>query len=279
MSAPGWRRLWGHSYRIGLAWLARGFFRGWRGARVGLCRLLVPLDPWRYYEMGRIAEASFSGRGLDVSSPKLLISLLVHEGRGSWLGIDLMRREVERWRHVDPRLDLDVADCTRLPYPDASFDHVICVSVIEHLAGDGDGVAMGEMWRVLRPGGELHLTTNVATRGGELWRDDAIYDEASTRVEDRVFFERHYSPDDLHARLLRLPWEVAVEEYAAEIDRGIQDRFERRRPWSYLYGGLLRRRCRSNFRTSSSPDVLEEDRHGVVYLHLVKPVDARPGGA
>jgi SAM-dependent methyltransferase len=274
MSVAGWQRLWRHSYRVGFAWLAKGMRHGWKGARVGLCRLLVPLDPWRYYELGRVAEADFSGRVLDISSPKLLMSLLVHEGRGTWLGIDLMRREIERWRHVDPKLDLEVADCTRLPYPDASFDHAVCVSVIEHLAGEADTVAMAEIWRVLRPGGEFHLTTNVAPQSRDLWRDDPIYEEASTVVGGRVFFERHYTPADLRQRLLHLPWQVVVEEYAQEIDRRFPDRFERWRPWSYLWGGLLRARCPSNFKTSPSAEILEPDRHGVVYLHLTKPPSA-----
>jgi len=271
MTRPGWERLWRHSYRVGLGWLLRGVRHGWRGARVGLCRLLVPLDPWRYYEMGRVADQRFTGRVLDVSSPKLLMSLLAREGRGEWLGIDLMRREIERWRQVDPSLELDVADGTRLPYPDESFDHAVTVSVLEHVAGAGDGEAMAEIWRVLRPGGDLHLTTNVASRPRELWREDAIYDEASAVVDGKVFFERHYTPETLRERLLRLPWRVEAEEYAVEIDCSVQDRFERFRPWSYLVGGLLRRRCPGNFRTSRSPDILDAERHGVVYLHLIKP--------
>ena len=277
MTAPGWRRLWKHSYRVGFLWLLGGFRHGWRGARVGICRLLVPLDPWRYYEMGRVAEQTFGGRVLDVSSPKLLMSLMVHEGRGSWLGIDLMQREIERWRRVDPALELEVADGRRLPYPDGSFDHAVCVSVIEHVAGDGDRRAMAELWRVLRPGGVLHLTTNVAVEPREVWREDAIYDEASTVVDGRVFFERHYSPEELRERLLELHWEVEVEEYAVEIDRRIQDRFERWRPWSYLWGAALRRRCPRNFRLAPSAGLLEPGRHGVVYLRLRKPADPQGG--
>jgi len=271
VTRPGWERLWRHSYRVGFAWLLGGVRHGWRGSRVGLARLLVPLDPWRYYEMGRVAEQPFTGRVLDVSSPKLLMSLLAREGHGEWLGIDLMRREIERWRRVDPALDLEVADCTWLPYPDESFDHAVSVSVLEHVAGEGDREAMAEIWRVLRPGGDLHLTTNVATRPRELWREDAIYDEASPVIGGRVFFERHYTSRTLRERLLRLPWRVEAEEYAVEIDRRVQDRFERLRPWSYLAAGLLRRRCPDNFRTSPSPEILPPDRHGVVYLHLVKP--------
>lgn len=40
----------------------------------------------------------------------------------------------------------------------ASFDAAYSVSVIEHIPGDGDGVAMAQLERVLRPGGRLALT-------------------------------------------------------------------------------------------------------------------------
>ena len=156
-------------------------------------RALVPLDPWRYYEMGRVAEERFDGDCLDVSSPKLLPSLLQHEGQGRWTGVDLFEQEIEAWKAVDPDLRLEVADATKLPYPDASFDHVLCVSVVEHIPGDGDSAAMAEFFRVLRPGGRLHLTTDVAPATRDILLEDRIYGEASQQVEGGVFFARNYS--------------------------------------------------------------------------------------
>ena len=92
---PGWKRLWRHSYMLGLRWLVRESRHGWPARRTGFVRLLVPLDPRRYYELGRIAEARFSGRCLDVSSPKLLPSLLQAEGRGQ-LGVRRPLRSGDR---------------------------------------------------------------------------------------------------------------------------------------------------------------------------------------
>jgi SAM-dependent methyltransferase len=43
----------------------------------------------------------------------------------------------------------------RLPFPDASFDWIICHTVIEHV--NDVNVCIAEMARVLRPGGFLHL--------------------------------------------------------------------------------------------------------------------------
>lgn len=264
---PGWERLWRHSYRLGWRWLLSGRWHAWR---VGLARLLVPLDPWRYYELGKAADETFDGFNLDVSSPKLLTSLLRHEGQGDWVGIDLFRREIESWRRIDPELRLEVQDATALPYPDATFDHCLSISVVEHIAEEGDTAAMAEMWRVLKPGGILILTTNVCAESRELWRQDRIWGEASSTVGGKVFFERHYTPADLRARLLSKPWHVLHREYAMEIDRSIHDKFAARIPWSFLYGGLFRRRCPANFRLAAGPEILTADRHGVVYLRLQK---------
>ncbi len=44
---------------------------------------------------------------------------------------------------------------TALPYPDATFDRVLCLDVLEHLAHEEQSLALAELRRVLRPGGEL----------------------------------------------------------------------------------------------------------------------------
>lgn len=44
---------------------------------------------------------------------------------------------------------------TALPVPDASFDRALCLDVLEHLAYEEQPRALAELFRVLRPGGEL----------------------------------------------------------------------------------------------------------------------------
>lgn len=44
---------------------------------------------------------------------------------------------------------------TDLPYGDSGFDRALCLDVLEHLTFDDQPRALGELHRVLRPGGEL----------------------------------------------------------------------------------------------------------------------------
>ncbi|HSJ73441.1 MAG TPA: class I SAM-dependent methyltransferase, partial [Miltoncostaeaceae bacterium] len=267
---PRWRPLVAHSYRLGTAWAARGLRgAGWPAARAGLYRLLVPLEPWRYHELGRVAAEPFAGDCLDVSSPKLLASLLRHEGRGRWTASDLLPDEVARWRVLDPALDLRVEDARALSFAEGSFDAIASVSVIEHVEGDGDRTAMAEMWRVLRPGGVLHLTTNVAARAHDVLTGRPVYGGA-VAAGGPHFFERRYSARSLRERLLGLPWEVEAEEYAVER-RPVHERFFAARPASFLAGGLLPLVCPGNFAPIAGPGDLPPGRHGVVYLRLRKP--------
>lgn len=62
---------------------------------------------------------------------------------------------------VDPHYASDVVrrgSLTGLPYPDASFDRVLCLDVLEHLSFADQPRALAELFRVLRPGGELFVT-------------------------------------------------------------------------------------------------------------------------
>ncbi len=271
--APGRARLARRSRRLGLEWVSRGLRGGgWPHPRAALYRLLVPLEPWRHYELARVAEEPFAGDCLDVSSPKLLASLLQSEGAGRWVAVNLLDEEIARWRAIDPALDLRVEDARSLSFADGSFDAVACVSVIEHVAGDGDAEAMAQMWRVLKPGGVLHLTTNVSARAGEVRTARAVYDTGEDGDDGAggVFFERRYSAATLKQRLLGLGWEEEAREYVRER-RPVHRVFFAARPWSFLLGNLLFAVCARNFARIEGPEGLGAAEHGVVYLRLRRP--------
>lgn len=44
-----------------------------------------------------------------------------------------------------------------MPHPDGSFDRVLSSLLFHHLSSDNKKRALAEIWRVMKPGGELHL--------------------------------------------------------------------------------------------------------------------------
>jgi ubiquinone/menaquinone biosynthesis C-methylase UbiE len=85
------------------------------------------------------------------------------------VALDAGREEVEgvanmfaAMRHAgelvtyDPHTACVQGDALHLPFPDASFDRVIASEVLEHIPHDV--LAMGELARVLRPGGTIAVT-------------------------------------------------------------------------------------------------------------------------
>ncbi|MBP7741222.1 MAG: class I SAM-dependent methyltransferase [Candidatus Pacebacteria bacterium] len=65
-----------------------------------------------------------------------------------------------------------VGDAQDMPFPDSSYDVIVCSEVLEHIPDPKK--AIGEMFRVLAPGGTLILTTRfvfpVHDAPGDYWR-------------------------------------------------------------------------------------------------------------
>ena len=54
------------------------------------------------------------------------------------------------------RYSLMVGDALSLPFPDDSFDRLICSEVLEHIPDYQ--AAMTEIWRVVKPGGRIGIS-------------------------------------------------------------------------------------------------------------------------
>ena len=62
---------------------------------------------------------------------------------------------------VDPNYTSDAVrrgSLTALPHGDAAFDNALCLDVLEHLSFAEQAPALAELFRVIRPGGELYVT-------------------------------------------------------------------------------------------------------------------------
>lgn len=71
--------------------------------------------------------------------------------------------------------DVERMDVTEIPYPDASFDFLICNHVLEHVLDDRQ--ALSEIHRVLRTGGQAVLQTPFSTLLTKTIEDPGIRSE------------------------------------------------------------------------------------------------------
>lgn len=86
------------------------------------------------------------------------------------------------------------ADITNLPFPDSSYDVVLCNHVLEHIPDDR--AAMSEIFRVLRPGGWAILQVPMENERAVTYEDDTITDrEERTRIFGQYDHVRVYGQD------------------------------------------------------------------------------------
>ncbi len=123
--------------------------------------LLPLLDRLGYRPDRATILSAACGLGADVE-------LLNRHGYDAW-GIDCGSRAV-RWGERRSRVRLSRADLFALPFPNAAFDMVQCLNVIEHIGTVGDTTqvtpdyeeqrleAMRSLLRVVKPGGHLLLS-------------------------------------------------------------------------------------------------------------------------
>lgn len=76
--------------------------------------------------------------------------------------------------------DLREADAAALPFADASFDTVVCTLAM--CAVPDDRAAIGEMGRVLRPGGRLLLLDHIGSSWWPIWAAQRLLETVTVRT-------------------------------------------------------------------------------------------------
>jgi len=102
---------------------------------------------------------------------------------------------------LDGRFSVEVRDLLEAELPEASFDIITNISVIEHFAGQSDTLAMERSARLLKPGGTYILTTlmNEGYFREHFVKQDVYGEEYRS---DPVFYQRHYDVAALQSRLI-----------------------------------------------------------------------------
>lgn len=77
-------------------------------------------------------------------------------------------------------VDLREADAQALPWPDSSFDTVVCTLGLCTIPNDQAAIA--EMWRVLRPGGRLLLLDHIGSHRWLIWAAQRLLELLTVRL-------------------------------------------------------------------------------------------------
>ncbi|MEO8429897.1 MAG: methyltransferase domain-containing protein [Acidobacteriota bacterium] len=123
------------------------------------------LGSYRKYEQAASMMAEPGVRdALDVGCNRGSIEYLFHSlfgaksGAKRIEGVDVSEKAIEQARELAlPNCTFRSYDGSRLPFGDAEFDLAVLVEVLEHVPNKKE--LLGEISRVLRPGGRLFLTT------------------------------------------------------------------------------------------------------------------------
>lgn len=116
-------------------------------------------------------------------------------------GVEASALRVERARARGWKLAIQIDPRTVLPYPDATFDLVNMVEVIEHIPGSAIGMTLTEIVRVMKRPGLLLLTTPNYPIKRVYDLIDAVYSGLWPRLRDDPTHVRHYNHHSLR-RLL-----------------------------------------------------------------------------
>jgi SAM-dependent methyltransferase len=133
-----------------------------------------------YIERLHLLEGLRGGAALHLAPERTLSAYLEHAGFTTYV-----RGDLHPTHDGVQRVNLE-----RMPFPNRSFDLVVCNHVLEHVS-DADA-ALAEIRRVLKPGGRAICQTPFAPRLSRTFEDPRLQSP-----EDRLFF---YGQQD-HVRL------------------------------------------------------------------------------
>ncbi len=122
-------------------------------------------------------------------------------------------------RYITADLESPLADLhfdvQQIPLANASVDAVMCNHLMEHVADDRK--ALGELYRVMKPGGWGIILSPVDLDYEQTYEDDTITDPAErTRIFGQYDHRRIYGRDYAD-RLRSAGFEVADIDYAASL--------------------------------------------------------------
>ena len=168
---------------------------------------MLPSDRYR-----RVLEI---GCGTGFLILNLWLAGFVEEAHACDISAGMLEVCAESARRLGCDLKLRVADAERLPYEDGEFDLVVGHAVLHHLPEPE--AALGEMHRVLRPGGAVWILGEPSRVGDRLARAAGRATSKAVRTAARVvppLRKPAGEPDGEEQRILReLEWSVDLHTF------------------------------------------------------------------
>ena len=201
--------LYMYGMKLGLKLLFRGKIKQ------SLRYLIIPVNYWRTKEFQIVwneIDAQSSDRILDIGSPKLLSLFLAENIGAEVFSTDIEDYFVRDYSFIRQMMNISsgkfhvqVEDGRKLSFTDNYFNKIYSISVIEHIPGNGDAECVKEIGRVLSKGGTCAITVPFSPVSKDEFKEgDFYWAKSSTSSNDgKVFFQRRYSEEDLHNRLIK----------------------------------------------------------------------------
>lgn len=189
----------------------------------------MPMNYARQMEIpitAKYLNARHKERILDISSPKLLALYY------SAVGANVVAGDLEEYFVSDMNcykellglsLETSVFDATKkIPFDDNSFDKAYSISVLEHIPYDGDRIALNEITRILKSGGDLVLTLPAYKTYLEEWTTEGLYWQTINNEDSKSFFQRRYNEDRFN-RLVRSSPDLRLIDYCLVAEKPIKE--------------------------------------------------------
>jgi len=161
--------------------------------------ILYKLNPLRFDYFDRLMDSWDGVKVLDVGCGGGYACEYLAQRKAAVSGTDILAESLQEARdHAkENNLEIDYRLCTseKLPFSDQTMDVVICFDVLEHIPGKDK--TLGEIYRVLKPGGWLFFDTFNKTFWSKLfiiWFGEIIFRFIPRGTHHWPLFIR---PDDL----------------------------------------------------------------------------------
>jgi ubiquinone/menaquinone biosynthesis C-methylase UbiE len=163
---------------------------------------------------------------LDVGAGIGLMDEHLQAAVGRLVGLDVSAEMASRASERNPQVEYVVSEAATLPFPDATFDVAFASCVLHHVPVGERAQLVGEMSRVVRPGGLViileHNPFNPATR---LVVARCEFDEDAVLLrmrETRALLARAGLSERERAYILFFPWRNTFERRLARLPLGAQ---------------------------------------------------------